>query len=65
MSEEENKMQVIKPEFSGEILAKTEEFEIVLVRNKTSITLNINDEEKIKVKQFLELSNIEYESEDL
>lgn len=40
------------------------EFQIIQSKNKVTIILNITDEQKEKVKQFLKLSNIEYESED-
>lgn len=41
------------------------EFKIFSSKNKISIVLNVTDEQREKVKQFLILSNIEYESEEL
>ena len=73
--EEENKKQIEKQnriieEMEDTIIIQAEEknnseFKIFPSKNKITIILNITDEQKEKIKQFLELSNIEYESEDL
>lgn len=50
---------------SAEEKINNNEFRIVQNKNKITIVLNVTDEEKEKIEKFLQLSNIEYESEEL
>ncbi len=71
IEEEKKKQEEFIKEASKAVIISAEEkinnneFRIVQNKNKITIVLNVTDEEKAKIEQFLQLSNIEYESEEL